>query len=171
MSMLGLALVASFAWGTTKIVGLAFDFGGVYRTCVPNLPSELSPAASGNIQYILAWVLSILFDSVIFALTLFKTVNMRATHAFRGPYGSLANLLLRDGSMYFAIMAISYAIHLILYYRITNSFYATSLGNNAFLTQTISVTMMSRLILNINGFSKRHAQQQSEDARQLEVPL
>jgi len=169
VSVLGLAVVASFALATTKLEGLALEFGGIYRTCVPDLPS--GPSFPKEYQYILAWVLSIVFDSVIFALTLFKTANMRATHAFRGPYGSLANLLLRDGSMYFAIMAMSYVIHLILFYRITTSFNATSLGNNAFLTQTISVTMMSRLILNLNGFSKRHAQQQSEDARQLEVPL
>ncbi len=35
-----LALTPRLKWGTTKVAGLAFDFGGVYRTCVPNLPAE-----------------------------------------------------------------------------------------------------------------------------------
>jgi len=164
--VLGSAVLVSFVWASTKIEGLAFDFGYGYRTCVP----DLLHGASEETPYTLAWVLSIIFDIVIFALTMFKTLKMRAIHVFRGPYGSLANLFLRDGSVYFAIMAMSYVIHIVLYFSILNSYYANSLGSNAFLTHTISVTMISRLILNLNSYTNRHAQQQIEDVRQLEIP-
>ncbi len=37
-----LALTPRLKWGTTKVAGLAFDFGGVYRTCVPQFTSRVS---------------------------------------------------------------------------------------------------------------------------------
>ncbi|KLO14339.1 hypothetical protein SCHPADRAFT_939629 [Schizopora paradoxa] len=161
-------LILRFKWATTELDGLTLSFGGVFRTCVPSLAAVTGPAQA--IAYIVAWALSIVFDCVIFALTVYRTLKLRAVHSFNGSYGSLANLLLRDGSLYFAIMAISYIIHLVLFFTIENSFYANSLGNNAFLTHTISVTMMSRLILNLNSYSDRRAQA-SEVVRQLEIPL
>jgi len=97
-----------------------------------------------------------------------KTLQLRRTYKFEGVYGSLANLFLRDGSVYFLVMALSYIIHIILFIYIENLFFADSAGNNAFLTHVISVTMISRLVLNLNSFPERHAQQQFEA---IKVPL
>jgi len=162
VSLLSLAVLCSFVWATTTFVGIDESFGGIYETCVPSLePKENTP-------YKLAWSLSVIFDSMIFALTIFKTLQMRRTYKFQGTYGSLTNLFMRDGSIYFAVMAIAYVVHIVLFFHIENSFFTDSTGNNAFLTHTISVTMLSRLILNLNSFPDRHARQQSEA---LNVPV
>jgi len=49
-------------------------------------------------------------------------------------------------------MALSYATHIILFVYFGNAIFGYSTGNNAFMTHTISVTMMSRLILNLNSY-------------------
>jgi len=54
-------------------------------------------------------------------------------------------------------MALSYIVHIILFVYIQNSFFGYSTGNNAFLTHTISVTMMSRLILNLNSYGDKQS--------------
>jgi len=119
-----------------------------------------------NAPYKVAWSLSIIFDSVVFGLTLYRTIQMMKVHRICGTYGSLANLIMRDGSIYFIVMALSYIVHLILFFQIGNSFFADSTGNNAFMTHTISVTMMSRLILNLNSYGDRHARRQSRSPLQ-----
>jgi len=63
--------------------------------------------------------------------------------------------------VYIFVMALSYIIHIILFFHIDNSFFADSTGNNAFVTHTISVTMMSRLILNLNSYGDRHGRWRS----------
>jgi len=154
VSVLGLVTMAFSIVATTKIVGIDLNVGGVYRTCVSDI------VHGQNKPYKISWALSIVCDSAVFMLTLVKTVQMRRVHKFRGSYGSIANLFLRDGSIYFAVMAMSYIIHMIIFFLKNNSFFADSMGNNAFLTHTISVTMMSRLILNLNSYPDRHARQQ-----------
>jgi len=155
--VLGLATMASIIWATTKLMGIDFDFGGPYRSCV----SHIVPGK--NIPYKVSWLLSVVFDLVVFLLTLVRTVQIRRMHRFQGSYGSLANLFLRDGSIYFAIMAMSYIIHQCLYRYLKRSLFSSSMGNNAFLTHAISVTMMSRLILNLNSYPDRHARQLEQE--------
>ncbi|KLO06200.1 hypothetical protein SCHPADRAFT_946293 [Schizopora paradoxa] len=155
VSILGLAVLASFVWATTNFVGISLDFGGLYTTCVPSF----EPGPRQNDPYKVAWLLSIVFDSVVFGLTLYRTVQLRKVHQFRGTYGSITNLIIRDGSIYFIVMGLSYIIHIILFFHVENSFFGYSTGNNAFFTHTISVTMMSRLILNLNSYGDRHARQ------------
>jgi len=155
VSLLGLAVLGSFIWAATAFVGISLNFGGIYRTCVPDLVS------GENFPYKVAWGLSIIFDGVVFGLTLYRTLQMMKVHKIRGTYGSLANLILRDGSVYFVVMAVSYIIHISLFFSIENSFFADSAGNNAFLTHTISVTMMSRLILNLNSYGERHTRRRT----------
>jgi len=151
VSVLGLAVLASFVWATTTFLGIDESFGGLYRTCVPSLrDGDKSP-------YKVAWLLSIIFDSSVFGLTLYRTIQIMRVHRFPGTYGSLANLIMRDGSVYFVVMALAYIVHIILFFHIEKPFFATSMGNNAFMTHTISVTMMSRLILNLNSYGDRHA--------------
>jgi len=158
VAVLGLAVLASFVWATTTFVGIDLNFGGFFKTCVPAL------ADGKNAPYKVAWSLSIVFDSVVFGLTLYRTIQMMRVHRIRGTYGSLANLIMRDGSVYFIVMALSYIIHMILFFKIENSFFADSTGNNAIMTHTISVTMMSRLILNLNSYGERHTRRQSRSS-------
>jgi len=164
VSILGLALLASFIWATTTFVGVDLSFGGLYRTCLPGL------TRGQNDPYKVSWLLSIVFDSVAFILILVKTVQMRRVYQFQGSYGSVANLFLRDGSIYFAVIAMSYIIHIILYLKLQDAFFTVSMGNNAFLTHAISVTMISRLILNLKSYPERHARQLQGVIRNLEIP-
>ncbi|KLO14336.1 hypothetical protein SCHPADRAFT_939628 [Schizopora paradoxa] len=155
---LGLAVFGAFIWATTVFVGIDLNFGGIYRTCVPDINGN---GPNRDVPFKVAWLLAIVFDGVVFALTIFRTYQMSRIHKIRGTYGSLANLIMRDGSIYFFVMAVSYIIHIILFVYMNTSFFADSTGNNAVLTHTISVTMMSRLILNINSYGDRHARRQS----------
>lgn len=61
-------------------------------SCSVKFTLQQNPSA-----YKVSWLLSIVFDSVVFAVTLFRTYQMSRVHKIRGTYGSLANLILRDG--------------------------------------------------------------------------
>jgi len=147
---LGFVVLGAFAWATTNFVGVYLDFGGLFRTC-----SNLESGSKRIDPFIVAWILSIVFDGTIFGLTLYRTIQLRRVHKFSGTYGSLANLLLRDGGVYFVVMALSYTTHIILFVYFENLIFGYSTGNNAFLTHTVSVTMMSRLILNMNSYGDK----------------
>ncbi|KLO10770.1 hypothetical protein SCHPADRAFT_502760 [Schizopora paradoxa] len=58
-------------------------------------------------------------------------------------------------------MALSYTIHFVFFVDMSFSLFSDSTGNNAFMTHTISVTMMSRLILNLKSFDDRQTRRRS----------
>ncbi|TDL18259.1 hypothetical protein BD410DRAFT_504897 [Rickenella mellea] len=91
------------------------------------------------------------FDTVLSVLTLLKTYEMYRNYRDAGIHSDLVNLFLRDGSLYFALMAVANMINLILFKRIQTSFFEKSTGNNSVLTHTLSVTVVSRLVLNIRS--------------------
>ncbi|KAF8157111.1 hypothetical protein B0H34DRAFT_486936 [Crassisporium funariophilum] len=93
-----------------------------------------------------AWEALFVYDSIIFSLTLFKTWKARRDHAITGIEIPLISMILRDGAIYFAVMALSNFANILTFY-FCGPFLRGSLSTFA---SSISVTMMSRLMLNLH---------------------
>ncbi|KAJ7209022.1 hypothetical protein B0H12DRAFT_1330135 [Mycena haematopus] len=86
-----------------------------------------------------AWSGMLVFDITIFGLTLFKALRLNVRR------GDLVTILLRDGSVYFALMVISNAYN-IATYTMGNPF---TRGSATTVTNIVSSIMISRLHFNI----------------------
>ncbi|KAF8874531.1 hypothetical protein BD779DRAFT_250608 [Infundibulicybe gibba] len=93
-----------------------------------------------------AWEALFVYDSMIFALTLVKTWWVGRNIKIRTRQPSLITLLLRDGAIYFAVMALSNLANILTFY-----FCGPFLrGGLSTFSSSISVTMVSRLMLNLH---------------------
>ncbi|TDL15691.1 hypothetical protein BD410DRAFT_902465 [Rickenella mellea] len=138
---LGAAAVGAAIWSLMVVS----DVNLPLRTASVCLPAQLNSQTPFQVY----WYLSMAFDTTVSFLTLWKTYEMYRNHRNAGIHSDLVNLFLRDGSLYFAFMAATNMINLILFKRISNAFLERSTGNNSVLTHTLSVTIVSRLVLNI----------------------
>ncbi|KAK7683635.1 hypothetical protein QCA50_013473 [Cerrena zonata] len=86
----------------------------------------------------LAWSQAIAFDCIIFALTLYKRLQIGRT-----VENSLFSLMLRDGTMYFGFLGLAYVFELL------NFLVWGDIVQMASLTNAIASTLISRLMLNI----------------------
>ncbi|KAF4616819.1 hypothetical protein D9613_008367 [Agrocybe pediades] len=93
-----------------------------------------------------AWEALFVYDSIIFGLTVFKTWNARRDHSITGISIPIITLILRDGAIYFAVMALCNLANILTFY-FAGPFLRGSLSTFA---STISVTTMSRLMLNLH---------------------
>jgi len=91
----------------------------------------------------------------VFILTVVKSYKLNKAQDVVGRRSQLAILLMRDGSLYFAMMAASNIFNCFVLLRgdISSSVSVESVGNSSVLTHTISVTMISRLVLNLRALS------------------
>ncbi|KDR69618.1 hypothetical protein GALMADRAFT_145351 [Galerina marginata CBS 339.88] len=86
------------------------------------------------------WINQLCFDVLIFAFTLYKTLQ-----AFRGGTSNILSIMLRDGTIYFGVMIIMAVVgiidlsHFPLYIR----------GVTATMGNVLASTMVSRLMLNL----------------------
>ncbi|KAF8799570.1 hypothetical protein BYT27DRAFT_7201457 [Phlegmacium glaucopus] len=93
-----------------------------------------------------AWEALFAYDSIIFSLTIYKTWKARRDHAVTGVEIPLISLILRDGAMYFSVMAICNLSNILTFY-LCGPFLRGGLSTFA---NSISVTLMSRLMLNLH---------------------
>ncbi|PAV18833.1 hypothetical protein PNOK_0567600 [Pyrrhoderma noxium] len=119
------------AWGLSQVRSTNFSFGRV-RACIPVALKSV-----------------LLFDTMVFALTLYKSYKVNKEHKQVGMQSGLIKLLIRDGTLYYAVMAMANLSNLLLYEMLSDSFFEQSAGNNSILTHTISSTLLSRIILNL----------------------
>ncbi|KAJ7751502.1 hypothetical protein DFH07DRAFT_774746 [Mycena maculata] len=86
-----------------------------------------------------AWGALFVFDTIIFALTIYNA------YSTRGRMGTmpLHKLIFRDGAMYFAAMALANLANIITFMPLIP-------GTLATFASCVSVTMVSRLMLNIH---------------------
>lgn len=89
-----------------------------------------------------AWEALFVYDTIIFSFTLFKTYKERRNHITP----DILSLILRDGAIYFAVMAFANLSNILTFY-LAPPFLRGSLSSFA---SCISVTMMSRLMLNLH---------------------
>ncbi|KAF7296865.1 hypothetical protein MIND_00917800 [Mycena indigotica] len=92
----------------------------------------------------LAWQSQLVCDILIFGLTLWRSLYHRYS-----LHDSLITTLIRDGSLYFAVLGLVNAANILMYY-LGDEWTADSLS---WFASTIAVTMISRLMLNLH----RHA--------------
>jgi len=93
-----------------------------------------------------AWEALFVYDSIIFSLTIYKAWTVRRDYAVTGVAIPLISLILRDGAIYFSVMAICNLSNILTYY-LCDPFLRGSLST---LANSISVTLMSRLMLNLH---------------------
>ncbi|KAI0371229.1 hypothetical protein BV20DRAFT_1017181 [Pilatotrama ljubarskyi] len=99
------------------------------------------------VRLAVSWEALFAFDCMVFILTVTKTFRERYRHRVTSGRHDIISLILRDGAMYFAVMAsVNFANTLTFYFlepllRGCLSTFASS----------VSVTMMSRLMLNLQG--------------------
>ncbi|KAH9981111.1 hypothetical protein BGW80DRAFT_309032 [Lactifluus volemus] len=92
----------------------------------------------GGLYAALAWTGVLIFDLAIFSLTLYKAFEI-------GRGGRLWNVIVRDGTMYFLVLSIM-NLGNILMLRFSPPLLKTS---TSILTNVISNTLVSRLVLNL----------------------
>ncbi|KII90493.1 hypothetical protein PLICRDRAFT_697039 [Plicaturopsis crispa FD-325 SS-3] len=101
------------------------------------------------------WPGVFLFDILILAMTLFKTYKVGRERRAVSSSMSLGTLILRDGSIYFATMALLHLGNILSYWF--NGFifvYNPDFEGLSGFANCLSVTLMSRLLLNL----QRHKQ-------------
>ncbi|OCB86468.1 hypothetical protein A7U60_g6361 [Sanghuangporus baumii] len=136
----GAASVAVGAWSVNSVDGELFNFQPIV-VCVPMLIHDQ------GLKF--AWITTFCFDFVVFGLTIARTYRYMKAQSRLHMESRLTVLLMRDGSIYFLVMSIVNAANYILAARIQNSFFASATGTNSILANVISVTMISRLLLNL----------------------
>ncbi|KAJ7431240.1 hypothetical protein B0H11DRAFT_2210449 [Mycena galericulata] len=104
---------------------LALDIGCTYAITGPQ-----------SIGLIIAWMALVLFDSMIFFLTLYRALSRRSTGT------RLFTVLLRDGSIYFGVMVITNTSNILTFADWTRGVAST-------FANTISSIMLARLMLNL----------------------
>ncbi|RDX56616.1 hypothetical protein OH76DRAFT_1336759, partial [Lentinus brumalis] len=104
----------------------------------------------------LAWSAMLWFDTTIFVLTLVQAFRVR-----RYFPGGLLEIMFRDGTIYYGILVVSNVCNIITFMVSSSDilFSGSPLkGMDTTLTNVLSTTLTSRLILNIRDPSLRHVQ-------------
>jgi len=136
--------------GLLLLVGLGFFIAALVIVAAPRSEGNtvlvvsslhqcisLSPPLEGLYDS-LAWIGVLIFDSVIFSLTLYKALTI-------GRGIPLLDVIVRDGAMYFSVLFIVNLVN-ILVVRFSPPSLKHSTGP---LTNVLSTTLASRLVLNL----------------------
>ncbi|KAI0089518.1 hypothetical protein BDY19DRAFT_108365 [Irpex rosettiformis] len=107
---------------------------------------HMASSKTSSIHIAVAWEALFTFDAMIFVLTLLKTYKERASHRLVRP-SDLVSLVFRDGAIYFGVMMLAQGANVITFYVAPPALRGT-LSTAA---STISVTMISRLTLNLHS--------------------
>ncbi|VDC07461.1 unnamed protein product [Peniophora sp. CBMAI 1063] len=95
-----------------------------------------------------AWIAQAAFDMIIFGFTVYRTLQTRRYRDGRGLRlngSGLLDLVWRDGALYFVVMAMSNVGNIVTFYVLSDGLR----GVLSTFAGCISVTMMSRLMLNL----------------------
>ncbi|KAE9398761.1 hypothetical protein BT96DRAFT_1019978 [Gymnopus androsaceus JB14] len=110
-----------------------------------------------KVQYVsdlaTAWEALFCYDSILFGFTLYQTHKSRRSSTGMGHLRNpLVSLMLRDGAIYFAVMALANLANIMTFYltgtRMLQPFLRGGLSTFA---SVISVSMLSRIFLNLHS--------------------
>ncbi|KAJ7051328.1 hypothetical protein C8F01DRAFT_1175021 [Mycena amicta] len=93
------------------------------------------------------WIGVFAFDAVVFAMTIYSACSTRKAN---GPATSIQTLVVRDGALYFGIVALVNLLNIATYYVDSELLCPGSLATIA---SCVSVTTISRLILNLHDYA------------------
>ncbi|KAH8795190.1 hypothetical protein DL96DRAFT_1649219 [Flagelloscypha sp. PMI_526] len=135
---------------------MALGFGGVAAWSIATVPATDVAAGEDQcpqpgistqtaIRHAVAWECMFAFDGIIFVLTLTKSYRgtRESGRRFSVP---ILDVMLRDGAIYFLVMIIANAANVATFYALGPRLR----GSLSTMASTVSVTMTSRLILNIH---------------------
>ncbi|KLO16169.1 hypothetical protein SCHPADRAFT_938079 [Schizopora paradoxa] len=124
----------------------------------PSLDSECKESdTSVGMFYRLSYIVNISLDTLIFLLAATKTARMYSQSKLCGMHSSLSTILLRDGSILYAMLAMSNITNFVLYMRSvqyatgnTDPFlFVVSSGTNSEMTHALSAILVSRMVFNL----------------------
>ncbi|KAI0647193.1 hypothetical protein C8Q79DRAFT_611045 [Trametes meyenii] len=111
-----------------------------------------------GIHLALAWSAMLWFDSIIFALTLYKAIQMR-----RELSGGLLETLFRDGTIYYGILMAVNMVNIITFLETPPN--TPMKGMATTMTNVLSVTLTSRLMLNLRDPTLQRSRRGGETSR------
>ncbi|KAJ3488029.1 hypothetical protein NLI96_g3124 [Meripilus lineatus] len=138
------------------IVGVstwALPRGKIPQPNIDNGCQTLVPE-SASIRSAISWEAPMVFDLIIFGLTLYKIIEeKRGSHV---SLNELTRLMFRDGAVFFAIMALANSANVLTYYILTPSLKG-AIGS---VSTHISVVLVSRAMLNIRKYGSSGERQE-----------
>ncbi|KIP09726.1 hypothetical protein PHLGIDRAFT_126033 [Phlebiopsis gigantea 11061_1 CR5-6] len=129
------------ALGVLSVVAIIGQRSTVVRAGGCHIASSRETA----IRIAVAWESLFLFDLMIFGLTFYKSYQERFRFAHTGR-NNLTALIMRDGAVYFAVMACAQCANTLTFYLLAPALR----GVLSTLASNVSVTMMARLMLNLH---------------------
>lgn len=151
----GLVNIGVGAWAASAMTGELFTFKPI-QSCVP----ILQVPKLDRLRF--AWVSTFAFDFLIFCLTIKRTYCVMRKQSNRRMDSSLALLVMRDGSLFFLVMAVVNALNFVLFMNLTNAFFSSTTGSNSLIAHVVSVSLMNRLMLNLRRESDHYHEEQAE---------
>jgi len=138
---LSIVSVGVTAWAIVQVETATIVFGD-QMSCVPVRMVSINPFRA-------SWLVHTLFDTLVFAITVWKTYHWQKEQRRFGIKSRLAELLLRDGSLYYVIMALVNLFNFLPSWFPSNEYFAATSGNKSEIPHALSVTLLSRMILNL----------------------
>ncbi|KAJ3970990.1 hypothetical protein EV361DRAFT_913470 [Lentinula raphanica] len=146
--MLSYMLVTGFTLGGLAI--FAIFFGQSSQSVLTSTGCHTQLTLITSIQVAAAWEALFLYDSILFIMTLHKAYKTRHDLRQERLRIPLVVIILRDGSIYFGVMALANLINISTFYY-PDPFLRGALCTFA---SSMSVTMMSRLMLNLHKIAE-----------------
>ncbi|KAF7343235.1 hypothetical protein MVEN_01754900 [Mycena venus] len=138
----GAVLIAVSIWAASRA-------GGVPQRGEPGC--NIADPRNVAIMIAIPWEAVFVYDVMIFCLLFYKSLQTRRDSGLRWSQIPLLSLLIRDGSIYFVLMATVNLANILTSY-IAEPLLVSCLSTFA---SNMSVTMMSRLMLNLHSVDSR----------------
>jgi len=139
--MIGVALILLGTAGWSQVGQQSH-----YATDIPGC--NVAYSKKGAIHIAVAWESLLVFDSFIFILTILKTYKGRRRHHLISLRRiNIVSLILRDGAVYYVVMVLANLGNILTFYLASPMLR----GCLTSFSSCISVTMMSRLMLNLHS--------------------
>jgi len=135
------------ACGLVLLGVAAFSLVGQHNVFFDQIPGcHLGVTHATAIRVVTPWQALFVYDSIVFGATMIKTYRYRSQHLPGGVTESLFYLMLRDGIVYYGVMMLANLGNILTFYMAG----PILRGCLATFSSSVSVTMISRLTLNLH---------------------
>jgi len=105
----------------------------------------LGAVPESDIRFLFFFIVGLVFDTLLFGLTLFKTLSIRKSTGVSTP---LVSLLMRDGIIYFLVMFLANVMNVVLFLTAPPQLN----GMNIYFSHITTVIMISHIMLNLKAY-------------------